>query len=172
MARRTVIGTIGKGKRGISTLGWALRGAAAGAAGTTALNAVTYLDMIVRGRGTSSTPEVTVEKLADKAHVSIPGDEQHRSNRVQGLGPMTGLVAGIGVGVLTGLARAAGYRSAPPVGVALVTGGVLVASNGPMTVLGVTDPRTWSAVDWASDLVPHLAYGLVVKTTMDAFDRP
>jgi hypothetical protein len=58
------------------------------------------------------------------------------------------------------------------VGVALVTGGVLVASNGPMTVLGVTDPRTWSAVDWASDLVPHLAYGLVVKTTMDAFDRP
>jgi hypothetical protein len=41
-----------------------------------------------------------------------------------------------------------------------------------MTVLGVTDPRTWSATDWVSDLVPHLVYGLVVKTTMDAFDRP
>src|ERR671933_2076351 len=133
MAKKTAVGTIGKGRRGISVLGWALRGAAAGAAGSTALNAVTYLDMVTRGRGTSSTPEQTVEKLAEKVHVSIPGDEEHRSNRVQGLGPLTGLVAGIGVGVLTGLARAAGYRSAPPVGIALITAGVLVASNGPMT---------------------------------------
>src|SRR5919206_3917713 len=140
MAKRTPLGTIGKGRRGISVLGWALRGAAAGAAGTTALNAVTYLDMAVRGRGSSSTPEQTVETLAEKAHVPIPGEGETRQNRLQGLGPLTGLVAGVGVGVLTGLARAAGFRSAPPVGVALVTAGVLVASNGPMTVLGVTDP--------------------------------
>ena len=165
------MGTFGKGKRGISTLGWALRGAAAGAAGSTALNAVTYLDMTVRGRGTSSTPEQTVEKLAEKAHLPIPGEGETRENRVQGLGPLTGLVAGIGVGVLGGLARASGYRSAKPVGTALTTLGVLVAANGPMTALGVTDPRTWSTTDWISDLVPHLAYGLVVKTTMDAFDR-
>jgi hypothetical protein len=128
--------------------------------------------MTVRGRGTSSTPEQTVEKLAEKAHVQIPGDEEHRQNRVQGLGPLTGLVAGIGVGVLTGLVRAAGFRSSRPVGTALTTAGVLVVANGPMTVLGITDPRTWSATDWASDLVPHVAYGLVLKTTMDAFDRP
>src|ERR1700712_4083745 len=100
MARRTPVGTAGKGRRGISVLGWALRGAAAGAAGSTALNAVTYLDMVVRGRGTSSTPEQTVEKLAEKAHVGIPGEGQERENRLQGLGPMTGLVAGVGVGVL------------------------------------------------------------------------
>jgi len=172
MAKRTPIGTIGKGKRGISTAGWMLRGAAAGAAGSTALNAVTYLDMTVRGRGTSSTPEDTVEKLAATAHVPIPGDGEIRQNRVEGLGPLMGLVAGIGVGVLGGLARASGYRSAKPVGITLTTLGVLVAANGPMTALGVTDPRTWSAVDWISDLVPHLAYGVVVKTTMDAFDRP
>ncbi|NEK59523.1 hypothetical protein GCU56_16825 [Geodermatophilus sabuli] len=152
-------------------LGWALRGAAAGAAGSTALNAVTYVDMTVRGRGTSSTPEQTVERLAEKAHVSIPGDEETRQNRVQGLGPLTGLVAGVGVGVLVGLARAAGFRSQPLVGIALTTAGVLVAANGPMTALGITDPRTWSATDWVSDVVPHLAYGAVVKTTMDAFDR-
>src|SRR4051795_9846860 len=157
--------------RGISTLGWVLRGAAAGAAGTTALNAVTYLDMVGRGRGTSSTPEQTVEALAEKAHVQIPGDEQTRSNRVQGLGPLTGLVAGVGVGVLGGLARAAGLRTRPLVGTALTTAGVLVAANGPMTVLGITDPRTWSTTDWVSDVVPHLAYGAVVKTTLDAFDR-
>jgi hypothetical protein len=172
MAIRTPLGTVGKGRRGISTLGWALRGAAAGAAGSTALNAVTYLDMAVRGRGTSSTPEQTVEKLADKAHVTIPGTGEKRENRLQGLGPLTGLVAGVGVGVLTGLARASGFRSAPLVGTALTTVGVLVAANGPMAVLGISDPRTWSATDWISDLVPHLAYGVVVKTTMDAFDRP
>ena len=171
MTKRTPFGTIGKGRRGISTLGWALRGAAAGAAGTTALNAVTYLDMAGRGRGTSSTPEQTVEALAEKVHVTIPGDEEKRSNRVQGLGPLTGLTAGVGIGVLAGLARAAGFRSTPPVGVALTTVGVLIGSNGPMTALGVTDPRTWSATAWVSDVVPHLAYGVVVKTTMDAFDR-
>jgi hypothetical protein len=156
-------------RRDPSTLGWVLRGASAGAAGTTALNAVTYLDMAGRGRGTSSTPEQTVEALAAKVHVSIPGEGETRENRVQGLGPLTGLVAGVGVGVLVGLARAAGLRSRPLVGTALTTAGVLVAANGPMTVLGITDPRTWSATDWISDLVPHLAYGAVVQTTMDAF---
>lgn len=172
MAKRTPFGVAGKGKRGISTLGWALRGAAAGAAGTTALNAVTYLDMVVRGRGSSSTPEQTVEKLAEKMHVPIPGDEETRQNRVQGLGPITGLVAGVGVGVLGGLARASGLLSAKPVGTALTSLGAMVAGNGPMTVLGITDPRTWSASSWLSDVVPHLAYGVVVKNTIDAFDRP
>ncbi|HEY0126691.1 MAG TPA: hypothetical protein VGB58_06115 [Blastococcus sp.] len=171
MAKETPIGTIGKGRRGISTAGWMLRGATAGAAGTTALNAVTYLDMAVRGRGASSTPEDTVEKLAATAHVHIPGQGETRRNRVQGLGPLMGLVAGIGVGALGGLARASGYRSAKPVGITLTTLGVLVVANGPMTALGVTDPRTWSAIDWASDVVPHLAYGFVVRTTLDAFDR-
>ena len=171
MATKTPLGTFGKGRRGISPLGWALRGAAAGAAATTALNTVTYLDMAVRGRAASSTPERTVETLAEKAHVQIPGGPEVRRNRVQGLGPLTGLVAGIGVGVVTGLVRAAGFRSSPPVGTALTTAGVLVVANGPMTVLGITDPRTWSRTDWVSDVVPHLAYGAVVKTTMDAFDR-
>ena len=169
MATWTLIGGIGEGRRAISTLGWVLRGAAAGAAGTTALNAVTYLDMAGRGRGSSSTPEQTVEALAEKVHVQIPGDEEARQNRLQGLGPLTGLAAGLGIGVLAGLARAAGLRSSPLVGTALTTVGVLIGSNGPMTALGITDPRTWSATDWVSDVVPHLAYGVVVTTTMDAF---
>jgi hypothetical protein len=156
-------------RRRIGTLGWVLRGAVAGAAGTSALNAVTYLDMVVRGRASSSTPERTVEALAAKAHVPIPGDEQTRSNRVEGLGPLTGLAAGIGVGVLTGLVRATGFRSRPLVGTGLISAGVLVAGNGPMTALGITDPRTWSTTDWVSDVVPHVVYAAVVKTTMDAF---
>src|SRR3954452_7088049 len=73
----------------------ALGGAAAGAAGTTALNAVTYLDMAWRGRPASSTPEDTVEKLAHTAGVEVPGDDETRSNRLAGLGPLTGPATGL-----------------------------------------------------------------------------
>jgi hypothetical protein len=149
------------------TVGWVLRGAAAGAAGTTALDVVTYLDMALRGRPASATPQRTVERLAETAHVSIPGEGDRRAGRVEGLGALTGLLAGVGVGGLVGLARATGFRA----GTLLTTVAVLISTNGPMTVLGVTDPRTWSAVDWLSDLVPHLAYAAVVTTTLDALDR-
>jgi hypothetical protein len=152
---------------GIGLVGWALRGAAAGAAGTTALNVVTYLDMAVRGRPASSTPERTLEQLAETAHVAIPGDGKTRANRVEGLGSLTGLLAGVGVGGLFGLARASGFRA----GTLLTTVVVLVSTNGPMAALRITDPRTWSRTDWISDVVPHLAYGALVATTMDAFDR-
>jgi hypothetical protein len=37
----------------------------------------------------------------------------------------------------------------------------MAGSNVPMTALGVTDPRSWGAAGWISDVVPHLAYGLV-----------
>jgi len=154
-------------RRRIGTTGWALRGAAAGAAGTTVLNVVTYLDMAVRGRPASSTPGNTVERLAETAHLTVPGQGAKRASRVEGLGALTGLMAGIGVGGLLGLARATGFRAGP----LLTTLIVLVSTNGPMTVLGVTDPRTWSAVDWVSDVVPHLAYAAVVTTTMDSLER-
>lgn len=78
----------------------ALCGAAAGAAGTTALNAVTYIDRAIRGRPSSSTPETTVETLSSKTHVPIPGGEVARQNRVSGLGPLSGLLARGGTGAL------------------------------------------------------------------------
>jgi len=118
-----------------------LIGAAAGAAGTTALNAVTYLDMVARGRPTSSTPEDTVEKLSDKAHVPVPGEGDAGQNRVAGLGPLTGLVAGVGVGVGAGLG------------------------------VGVTDPRTWAATDWVADVVPHVVYGAVTAWVLRGLDQ-
>lgn len=150
----------------IGALGWVLRGSAAGAAGTTALNVVTYLDMAVRGRPASTTPQRTVETLAGLAHVTVPGQGGTRANRVEGLGALSGLASGIGVGGLLGLARASGVRT----GTLVTTLIVLVSTNGPMTVLGVTDPRTWSLTDWISDVVPHLAYAAVVTTTMDALE--
>jgi hypothetical protein len=40
-----------------------------------------------------------------------------------------------------------------------------------MARLKVGDPRTWSAGDRLSDLVPHLVYGAVTHATLQALDR-
>jgi len=146
-----------------------LLGAAAGAAGTTALNAATYLDMAVRARPTSTTPERTIDRMASLAHTAIPGDEQRRGNRRTGLGAL--------VGILTGTAVGAGYallmgrrRSRPPVWLgSVVAGGLaMLSSDTPLALLRVSDPRTWSRTDWISDAVPHLAYGAVTAATYAA----
>jgi hypothetical protein len=145
-----------------------LRGVAAGAAGTTALNAVTYLDMVLRGRGASSTPEESVRRLAAKAGFTVPGDEEKRSHRESGAGALLGMVTGVTVGTAYGAARAAGWRPSAPVA-AVVTGlAAVAASSLPMASMGVSDPREWSLSDWLSDLIPHLAYGLTTATTYAA----
>lgn len=145
-----------------------LAGAAAGAAGTTALNTVTYFDMVGRARPTSSTPEYTVEKLADKVGVRIPGTGDERDNRVAGLGPLSGIAVGVGVGALLGVTRSLGWRPSWLLGTTAASILALLGSNGPMTALGITDPRTWSATDWVSDVVPHIAYGAVTHGTVAA----
>lgn len=141
-------------------------GLAGGAAGTTALNGVTYLDMAVRGRPTSSTPEDSVQKLAAKAGVQIPGDDDTRKNRLAGLGPLTGLAAGLGVGAALGLATTFGFRPNLLVAAAVAGAGAMAGSDVPMAALGVSDPSTWAAKDWLSDAVPHLAYGLVTAAVV------
>ena len=145
-----------------------LSGAAAGAAGTTALNAITYLDMAIRGRGSSSTPQQTVEAVASRLPVSVPGEGETRDNRVSGLGSLSGIATGIGVGVFFGLLRRSGVRLPPPLGAVVVGLAAMAATDLSMARLHVSDPRTWSATDWLSDLVPHLAYGAVTYATLEA----
>jgi hypothetical protein len=154
----------------VGLLRGALLGAAAGAAGTTALNATTYLDMVLRGRPVSSTPEETVQRLSDTAHIPIPGDAKDRQNRLSGLGALSGLVAGVAAGGFLGIVRAGGWRPRPAVGVLAATTGALLVGNVPMTLFGVTDPRTWSAGDWAADVVPHVAYGVVTAAVLSGLD--
>ena len=146
-------------------------GAAAGAAGTTALDAVTYLDMAVRGRDASSAPQDAVTTLADKAGADIPGEGETRENRVAGLGPLMGIVTGVGVGTVAGLLRAAGLRLNLPLAALAIGGAAMAGSNAPMARLGISDPKTWSATDWASDAVPHLAYGLATAGVLHAIER-
>lgn len=143
-----------------------LWGAAAGAAGTTTLNAVTYLDVVGRARPESSTPKDTVEAIAKDVDVTIPGDEDERDNRLGGLGALTGIAVGVGVGALLGAARALGWRPGGFGTTVVATAIAFAGTNGPMTVLGVTDPRTWKAQDWISDIVPHVAYGVVTAAVV------
>ncbi|WP_334172628.1 hypothetical protein [Sinomonas sp.] len=145
-------------------------GAAAGAAGTTALNAITYLDMAIRARPASSTPEESARRLAHAIGTDIPGDDEQKQNRAAGLGPLLGLGAGIGIGALAAAARALGWRPGRAAGIAATTTAVLLAANAPMTLLKVTDPRTWSAADWASDILPHLGYGIVADAVLRALE--
>jgi hypothetical protein len=144
-----------------------LNGVMAGAAGTTALNAATYLDMAARGRSSSSGPEDTVEKLAEKSSVQIPGDQESRGNRVSGLGALNGILSGVVVGSALGALRSAGWRPGV-LGTGLIaTLGAMALTDGVMSGLGVTDPRSWSTTDWASDVVPHLAYGFVTAVGLE-----
>lgn len=148
-----------------------LVGAAAGAAGTTALNAVTYLDMALRGRPASDTPQRTAERLAELAGLPLPDDPAQREARLTGIGALAGIGTGVGVGAAYGLLHGLGIRLPVKVGSVAVTAMVLVAANGPMVLLGLTDPRKWSATDWASDVIPHAAFGAATAATYAAATR-
>ncbi|SCF12644.1 hypothetical protein GA0074695_3651 [Micromonospora viridifaciens] len=138
-------------------------GAIAGAVGSAALNIVSFLDMATRARPASNTPEEAAGRLADAAHVGL-GPEDQAANRRSGLGAVLGYGVGIAAGALFGV-LAARRRVPLPLAVGMLGGGVMATSDGSMTVLGVTDPRTWRRVDWLSDIVPHLAYGLAAAAT-------
>jgi hypothetical protein len=131
---------------------------------------MTYLDMAVRGRPTSSTPEDSVDRLAKVAGLDIPGDGEARQNRLSGLGALTGLVTGVSVGALAGLLTAR-LRVPLPVLSVLVSTVAMAGSNAPMTALGVTDPRTWDATSWLADAIPHLAYGGVTAAVLTALRK-
>lgn len=144
-------------------------GLIAGAAGTLALNAVTYVDMALRGRPASSAPEESVERATRAAGLDL-GDKDKAANRRAGLGPLLGLATGVGTAIT--YATTPKSQALPvPVGALLLTGMAMTGSNGPMALLGITDPRTWDREAWLSDLIPHLVYGLVTAKTYAVLSR-
>lgn len=146
-------------------------GLAAGAAGTTALNAATYLDMAIRGRGTSEMPEKAVEELTRRAGQEVPGSGSVRENRMQGLGALSGIATGLGVGVFAAVLGPL-HRHLPAALSALALGGfAMAATDASMSRLGLTDPKSWSVQDWLSDALPHLAYGAAATYTLRATAR-
>ena len=148
-----------------------LAGAVAGATGTTALNAVTYLDMAIRGRPASDAPERTVEALLDTARLAVPGTQDRRGSRLSGLGGLSGIAVGVTTGVGFGAARRFGLRPRPVVGAVLIGLTAMMTTDVSMARLRVSDPRTWRAADWLADLVPHLVYGAATAAMLEVLDR-
>jgi hypothetical protein len=149
-------------------------GLVAGAAGTAALNVLTYLDMALRGRPESSVPAQVVEELTKRAGVALDRQQgrapDKTENRKQAFGALSGYVVGLGIGALYGVSRA--WLPRPSISLAGPALGLaaMAASDVPATTLGATNPKEWTASGWLSDLVPHLAYGLIAASTYEWID--
>ncbi|MBB4915394.1 hypothetical protein [Streptosporangium saharense] len=145
-------------------------GAAAAAAGITALDTVSYLDMVVRGRPASEVPAEAADELAERAGIDLGHGEKADSRRT-GLGALLGYTAGLGVGVLYGLLPG-DRRPALPLAAFGLTVAAMAAGDIPLAAAGATDPRRWDATSWISDILPHLAYGLTTAVVYDRLTRP
>jgi hypothetical protein len=149
-----------------------LWGIAPGAVGTIALDVVSYLDMAVRARPASSLPAKVVGALAERAGVELAAggnDSEPAGNRRSGLGALFGYGVGLGVGAAYGQLGSLLPEPPRPRAAAAALGlAAMAASDLPATALGVTDPRTWGAAGWVSDLLPHLAYGVATATVYQA----
>jgi xanthosine utilization system XapX-like protein len=145
-------------------------GVIAGAAGTTALNVATYLDMVLRARPASELPAKAAGEVTGRAGIELGAGKAGESRR-EGIGALLGYATGLGVGALYGLV----VRDRPhpvPVAALALTGAAMAGSDLPMTVLGLTDPRTWPASAWAADVLPHLAYGLTTAMVYRTLTQP
>lgn len=144
------------------------RGLVAGSAGVTALNAVTYIDMALRGRPGSDAPGRLVEEILKRVGLDIPGRGEEKDSRRAAVGAVAGIKTGLAVGVAAAAARQAGARVPAPIGAVLTGAAAMAASDVPLAKLGISDPHTWSAGDWTVDAAGHLAYGMAVRGVLDA----
>jgi hypothetical protein len=78
------------------------------------------------------------------------------------------MATGVGVGVVASVLGPIVRRLPVPVSGLLIGAMAMAASDGSMTALGLTDPKSWSSTDWLSDAVPHLAYGAATAWTLKA----
>jgi hypothetical protein len=160
-------------------------GLVAGAAGTVAINVTSYLDMLIRGRPASNLPAQVAGALADDVGLPLDFDAtdgadtesrhggagQRLANRQEAVGALLGYANGLGIGTAYGISRFVLPRM--PVWLTGTALGSLAmaASDVPATRLGLTNPRSWRPVDWAADVVPHLAYGMVTALTFELLRR-
>jgi hypothetical protein len=161
-------------------LGSILRGAAAGATGTAALNIATYLDMTMRGRPSSEVPAKVAGSLTQSVGIPLQAEANSQGNisdeekmkakqRLTGLGALMGYATGLGIGALYGLVRPFAGRISIPLAGLVLGAAAMASSDVPATVTGATDPKTWGASGWASDIIPHAIYGLVTVLAYEAY---
>ena len=157
-----------------------LRGIAAGATGTAALNIATYVDMAARGRASSQVPAKVAGALTQSVgmpleaeangseHVS-QNEQAKAQHRLSGLGALMGYATGLGIGALYGLARPILVKLPLPMAGLALGAAAMASSDVPATITGATNPKTWGASGWASDIIPHAIYGLVTVLTYEAY---
>ncbi|MFR9802276.1 hypothetical protein ACL02T_08215 [Pseudonocardia sp. RS010] len=148
-----------------------LNGVAAGAAGTTALNAASGADAALRARPASRAPEQLVAAVTERAGFRVPGGRGERRNRLAALGPLAGTATGVAVGALAGGLRAGGMRLPGVVGGPLLGAAAMLATDGPLALTRVSDPQTWSTTDRTADVLPHLAYGVATHAALVRLER-
>lgn len=143
----------------------------AGAAGTLALEAASWLDVALRGRPPSDVPSRLVGKLAARTGIDAIAeqrDDERAQHRRSGASALLGYVTGIGAAAAAALLWST-RRSLPVPVVGLAAGAIaMTTSDAGATALGVTDPRSWSASGWLADALPHLAFGLTTAAVLDA----
>ena len=149
-------------------------GVIAGAAGNLTLEIVTYGDMLLRGRSASGVPAKMAGIMADHFGIealSSAATGNQADNRRSAVGALLGYALGVGLGGAYGLVRPGlGRMSTPLAGVAVGVA-AMTAADASYAVTGASDPKTWTAADWISDLVPHIIYGLVTVATYETFTR-
>jgi hypothetical protein len=163
-----------------------IAGAIAGTAGVVALKAVGYHDMLLRGRPASDMPARVAGALVDEIGETLDRSdeelddeldddaddssdlEEAQANRREAIGALLGMANGIGVGVAYGIVRLILPRPPAWLAGAALGAAAMAASDYPATRLGLTGPRDWSATDWATDVLPHMAFGLVTAITFEA----
>ncbi len=152
-----------------------LLGAVAGATGNLALEIVTYSDMLLRGRGSSGVPAKMAGIMADELGIeplSTKTTGEQADNRRGATGALLGYGLGVGLGGVYGLVRPALGRAPAPLAGLAVGLVAMTAADASYAVTGASDPRTWKLVDWVSDLVPHMIYGLVTVATYETISGP
>lgn len=147
-------------------------GILAGAAGTTALNAYGYLKQGLAGTPSSNSPQQSAKAVAEAAGIEIPGRGDELENRVEGFGPLTGYAVGLGVGAIAGGIRGLGVKIPIWLAPAVVGLGAMAISDGAMTALKLTNPKTWTTLSVLQDAAPHLIYGAVTTLALHRMVDP
>jgi hypothetical protein len=160
----------------MSILRNAMLGAMAGAAGTTVLDVVSYVDMAIRGRAPSELPVNTLRSIASRFGSELgkpPAELDERlRNRQSALAALLGYADGFASGAIFGIVRPATRNVSvfsAGVGLAVLT---MLLSEGLATALGQTDPRKWGVSGWLADLIPRCAYGWTTCTAFDLMAPP
>lgn len=106
----------------------------------------------------------------DRVGSSLVKGASTAENRRSALATLLGYATGDSIGLTYGMTRRF-LPSLPTAPAALLVGlAAMAATDASGTALGTTDPRSWSARAWLSDLIPHIAYGAGVVATYDVLD--